>query len=168
MAAGKPYSGSSSTALACGESARTTMDLNCSSCSRGTARFSIFNSTENRLRKASRWSMASAAMTPRESETASSLFRLPVDSLTPILRSGGDGDRRCRIHNSIYSTALVHHFDEDKGPQIWAAYPLCSTKKGAKPEAAPSFPNNLFGVIQLESNPPPHRALDQKVSRRAS
>src|SRR6267378_2950658 len=65
------------------------MDLNFSSCSRGTERFSIFNSAENKLRSASRWSMASAAMTPREFETAASLFRLPDDRLTALLRSKG-------------------------------------------------------------------------------
>src|SRR6266403_1419604 len=135
-AACKPYSGSSSTALACGESARTTMDLNCSSCSRDTARFSIFNSMENRLRNASRWSMASAAMMPRESETASSPFRLPDDSLTRILPF----------------KRLFHHRLHQGAENLWAD-PLCFIKKGRT--WSPPSHLNCLPFCELERNPQP-------------
>src|SRR5882762_1733193 len=100
------------------------MDLNFSSCSRGTEDFSIFNSAENRLRNASRWSMASAAMTPRESETASSLFRLPGDSLTRILLSEGrlTPNRKCQAQKALLFSALFHHYHDISARKIVAAY----------------------------------------------
>src|ERR1700676_5748532 len=69
-------------ALVCGVRMRLTASLNCTNVSSGIVSVPAPRALAKRVRKALRWSMANAAMTPRESETAWSPAHFPFEILT--------------------------------------------------------------------------------------
>src|SRR5437667_9828945 len=99
--------------------------------------------------------MARAPITPRESETASSRFRLPGDSLTSILRSIGRLRSKVPSTKAVPSNVIFHHFDDAEIPKICPSCPFPYEKKGAKPKAAPFSPINCSSGRELERDPQP-------------
>src|SRR5512137_1353413 len=110
-------------ALACGVRMRLTASLNWISRSAGTFSGSVPIERANRFRSALRWSIATAAMIPRASATASKRLRLPAEMYLLIFLFLGKNPHnstafnrwQCKLHAISFLHSLHNlHFTQER------------------------------------------------------